>query len=194
MKSILITGGARSGKSRYAQELAHRSPQPVLFVATAQAGDDEMKRRIEAHQRERPSGWTTIETPLDVGRSTRQNIGGARTVLVDCVTLLVSNIIGKAGAAAPSQIEEEVSREISELIQVIQESSASFIIVTNEVGLGLVPDNPLGRLYRDLLGKANQMLAAQASEVYFMVSGLPLAVKPPRYIRLPGRPGASPSV
>ncbi len=181
MKVILLTGGARSGKSRYAQELAARSGQPVLFVATAQAGDEEMKRRIEEHQRGRPATWATLEVRGHLGQSIRTNIGNARTVLVDCITLLINNLLSKYGYDESnidvSRLEKEVADEIGELIKSIDEVNADFIIVTNEVGLGLVPANPIGRLYRDLLGRANQMLAARADEVYFMVSGLPITVK-----------------
>ncbi|MBM4433108.1 MAG: bifunctional adenosylcobinamide kinase/adenosylcobinamide-phosphate guanylyltransferase [Chloroflexi bacterium] len=182
-RCILITGGARSGKSRFAYELASKLGRQVLFVATAEAGDEEMKCRIEEHKRERPKDWSTIEATADIGNCIKKRIGGARVVIVDCVTLLVNNIFNKYGDQSDEQIdtsllEKEVESEIKGLVEGIDHSDASFIIVTNEVGLGLVPANKIGRLYRDLLGRANQMLAERADEVYFMVAGLPVKIKP----------------
>ncbi len=183
MKIILITGGARSGKSRFAQELAAKSGETVLYVATAEAGDEDMKRRIEEHKRGRPSNWHTLEITTHIGSHIKQKIGRNRLVVVDCITLLVNNIFNQCGYQNDEQIdaavlEKEVTMEIAELIECINQVDASFIIVTNEVGSGLVPDNRIGRVYRDLLGKANQMLAGRADEVYFMVSGLPVLIKP----------------
>jgi len=183
LKTVLITGGARSGKSHFAQRMAADSGKSVLFVATAQAGDDEMRRRIEAHRNSRPAGWRTLEAPLDVGVRIQSEAGPSHLVLVDCITLLVNNAIGKFLSPDGTDIdepsaEEAAMKEIEALIRCTQNSVADFILVTNEVGLGLVPDNKLGRVYRDLLGKANQVLAGIADEVYFMVSGLPLRVKP----------------
>ena len=182
LKNILITGGARSGKSHYAQELALKSPQPVLFVATAEAGDEEMRQRIEEHKRARPSTWGTIEVTTHVGSQILQKRGKAQTVIVDCITLLINNIFcrhsdptGKAIDA--SLIEKEVVAEIEELVDCLHQIDASFIIVTNEVGLGLVPANRMSRLYRDLLGKANQILAKQVDEIHLMVAGWPLPIK-----------------
>jgi len=180
--NILITGGARSGKSRFAQELALKLGKPVLFVATAEAGDEEMRHRIEEHQKNRPSDWSTLEVTTHVGSQISQNIGRAQVVIVDCITLLVNNIFSQYGdqASQPidaSIIEPELMAEISELVGCINHTNASFIMVTNEVGMGLVPANQVGRLYRDLLGKANQMLAEVADEIYLMVAGLPVPIK-----------------
>ncbi len=183
LKTVLITGGARSGKSSFAQQMAFDSGKSVLFVATAQAGDDEMKRRIEAHRRARPPGWRTLEASVHVGAGVLSCIDGSQLVLLDCVTLLVSNAIAEFLSPDGNEIdearaEEAVTGEIDELVRCIRQVGSDFIIVTNEVGLGLVPDNKLGRVYRDLLGKANQALARIADEVYLMVSGLPVPVKP----------------
>jgi len=183
LPNILIIGGVRSGKSRFAQELALKLGEPVLFVATAEAGDEEMRRRIEEHQKARPSDWSTLEVTTHVGSRVSQKIGQARVVIVDCVTLLVNNLFNQYGDSDQidaSLIEQELNAEIGELVDCISQSNASFIIVTNEVGTGLVPANQLGRLYRDLLGKANQMLAQVADEVYLMVAGLPVLIKPSR--------------
>lgn len=181
-KCILIIGGARSGKSRLAMELARKSGKPVLFVATATAGDDEMAQRIAIHRKERPAGWSTIEVTTDVGKHIKENIGGARLVIVDCITLLVNNIFNECGYQATPQaealLEERVASEINSLVECVRGVEASFIIVTNEIGLGLVPVEKTSRLYRDLLGKANQMLAKCADEVYLMVAGMPVKVTP----------------
>jgi adenosylcobinamide kinase/adenosylcobinamide-phosphate guanylyltransferase len=183
LKSTLITGGARSGKSHFAQELARESGGAVLFVATAEAGDEEMKQRIEAHRRARPPTWETLEITTHIGRRIARNIGKAQTVIIDCITLLINNIFQQYSPQNEAEIDEalvgkEVIAEISELIDCMEQSDASFIIVTNEVGLGLVPANKVSRLYRDLLGRANQVLAQHADEVYLMAAGIPVKIKP----------------
>ena len=180
--NTLITGGARSGKSTFAQELARKRGGPVLFVATAEAGDDEMRRRIDQHRRERPADWRTLEVTTGLGPRICREVGGARVVILDCITLLVSNVLGRYHSPAgepvdDAPVEAGVTAEIDGLIACLGQTGASFIMVTNEVGLGLVPDNWAGRLYRDLLGRANQRLAACVDEVYLMVAGLPLWIK-----------------
>ena len=183
MKTILIIGGARSGKSRFAQELALKLGEPVLFVATAVAGDEEMKLRIEEHQQARPVAWNTLEVTTNIASQIFQKIGGAQVVIVDCITLLVNNIFSQYSHQTGKPIdaplvEQKLITEISQLVECINRVDASFIMVTNEVGLGLVPTSRLGRLYRDLLGRANQLLAERADEIYLMVAGLPVKIKP----------------
>jgi adenosylcobinamide kinase / adenosylcobinamide-phosphate guanylyltransferase len=177
---ILITGGVRSGKSGYAQELASKLDNKVLFVATAEALDDEMRLRITEHRKTRPPEWQTLEVTNDIGYQIRNNVSTVNVVIIDCITLLLNNIFSKQSQndLMPTLIETVTNSEISKLINQIQELSATFIIVTNEVGSGIVPDNEIARLYRDLLGKTNQMLAEQAKEVYLMISGIPLKIKP----------------
>jgi adenosylcobinamide kinase / adenosylcobinamide-phosphate guanylyltransferase len=178
LTSILLTGGARSGKSRLAQELALKSSGHVLFVATAEAGDDEMARRIKKHRESRPKDWTTLEVTTNIGNNITKNIGGARTVIIDDITLLVNNVFEQFGTDPDAdKVEKAVAAEINKLCDCITKTEAHFIIVTNEVGLGIIPGDRVSRLYRDLLGRANQMLAEHVDEVYFMVSGIPLVVK-----------------
>jgi adenosylcobinamide kinase / adenosylcobinamide-phosphate guanylyltransferase len=178
LKSMLITGGARSGKSRLAQELAAKSGKPVLFVATAEAGDDEMKRRIEKHRKSRPVNWKTLEVTTHIGNHIRKKIGKAGIVIIDDITLLVSNIFMQYDEKTDAvTVGKAVVAEIKELLKCIDHTDAKYIVVTNEVGLGIIPADRVTRLYRDTLGRANQMLAEYADEVYFMVSGIPLVVK-----------------
>jgi adenosylcobinamide kinase/adenosylcobinamide-phosphate guanylyltransferase len=174
-KCILILGGARSGKSRYAQELAAKLGNKVLFVATGEALDEEMQARIDEHKKARPGRWRTLEIATDIGKQIEKQIGDAEVVIIDCLTLLVSNLLGDKLDYAKA--EKQVMAEINELVSFIDRLDASFIIVSNEVGMGLVPETRLGRLYRDLLGKANQLIAQHASEVYSMIAGIPVKVK-----------------
>jgi adenosylcobinamide kinase/adenosylcobinamide-phosphate guanylyltransferase len=181
LKSTLIIGGARSGKSRFAQEMALKAGGAVLFVATAEAGDEEMKQRIAEHRRARPSTWETLEVTTHIGRQIAGNIGRAQTVIIDCITLLVNNIFQQHDEEVDAAVmEKEVTAEIGELIEGMGRVAANFIVVSNEVGLGLVPADRVSRLYRDLLGKANRMLAQHADEVILMVAGIPVAVKTSR--------------
>jgi adenosylcobinamide kinase / adenosylcobinamide-phosphate guanylyltransferase len=180
---ILLLGGARSGKSQYAQRLGEQSGQKVLFVATAEAGDEDMRLRIEKHKQSRPAGWRTLEARDHIGSRIEDEIGEEQTVIIDCITLLVNNIFCRYDEKqfeeiSDSLLTQQVIDEMNELCACFQKVKADFIIVSNEVGLGLVPDNRMGRLYRDILGRANQILAAGSSEVYFMVAGIPLRVKP----------------
>jgi len=181
-KIILLLGGARSGKSHLAQEMAKKITGEVLFVATASAGDEDMLQRIKEHQLNRPASWRTLEASLHIGNRIAAASGNAAVIIIDCITLLVNNLFCQYGeeqfeSIDDSVLNEQVSSEIRELKAYINKSTASFIIVSNEVGLGIVPDNRMGRLYRDCLGRANQMLAETADEVYLMMAGIPLRVK-----------------
>jgi adenosylcobinamide kinase/adenosylcobinamide-phosphate guanylyltransferase len=176
---ILVLGGARSGKTSYAQRLAHElGGDKVLFVATAEGRDGEMQERIAAHRRSRPSAWRTLEAPRQAGQAIVQSVDGAAVVLVDCLTLLVSNSIMPLGDEPDAGAAEAAVRaEVEQLLAAQRHMDATFIIVSNEVGLGLVPPYPLGRVYRDLLGLANQIIAAQAQRVYWMVAGIGVDIK-----------------
>ena len=173
---ILVTGGSRSGKSGFALETAGRFAPPRLFLATAQAFDEEMRQRIEAHRKSRPPGWALAEEPLAVPETLSRALATAGTVIVDCITLWVSNMI----LADEAMEERQVGERAESLARISAETPAAVIVVTNEVGSGVVPDNPLARRFRDCAGRANQVLAAAAREVYLMVSGIPVAIKKPR--------------
>jgi adenosylcobinamide kinase / adenosylcobinamide-phosphate guanylyltransferase len=172
-KLIFIIGGTRSGKSRYAEGLAQDTRAETLFVATARPGDDEMRARIAAHQAARPADFRTLEAESGLASALATAVKPGGTVLIDCLTLLVSNLIG----ADDTGFETRVEDEIGDLIDYISGQTGTFIIVSSEVGLGIVPENALTRRYRDALGMANQRVAANADEVYFMVAGQPLRVK-----------------
>lgn len=174
----LILGGARSGKSAYAQRWATARSTHVLYVATAEAGDTEMAARIAAHRAERPAGWLTLESPRRVGAAIRRVSQTVDVVLIDCLTLLASNVVAALPEPATAEAAEPaLTAEAEDLMAAYQQSQAHWLVVSNEVGLGLVPLYPLGRLYRDALGRMNQYLAARADDVLFMVAGLPLVVK-----------------
>ena len=170
---ILVLGGARSGKSTFAQRWAAAHGGRVTYLATAQALDEEMAARIANHRAERPAQWGTLECPFDPAAAIRAAAGETDCFLLDCLTLLVSNLL----LADPPSAAETVRCAMDGLLAAAREADADLIIVSNEVGLGLVPEYPLGRQYRDLLGCVNQRLAAQANAVYYLVAGIPLDVK-----------------
>jgi len=178
---VFILGGARSGKSRFAQSMAAKLGKKVLFVATGEPLDEEMTLRIKEHKRIRPKNWRTLEIGIKVGQKLKVHIGDTEVVLLDCLTLLISNVflnkVKNLEKMNFAEAEKQVMVEVEELIECIDECKGNFIVVSNEVGLGLVSENKLGRIYRDLLGKANQLLAQHATEVYFMVSGIPVKIK-----------------
>jgi adenosylcobinamide kinase/adenosylcobinamide-phosphate guanylyltransferase len=162
----LVLGGARSGKSRYAESLIKGFSPPWAYVATAEAGDDEMAARIKAHRARRGAEWRTVEAPRDLAAA----LAACRRmpVLVDCLTLWLSNLM---------LAEADIDTEVERLETVLAAAAAPVVMVANEVGSGIVPDHPLGRRFRDLQGTLNQRLAAGADRVVLMVAGLPLAVK-----------------
>jgi adenosyl cobinamide kinase/adenosyl cobinamide phosphate guanylyltransferase len=174
---ILVLGGARAGKSSYALQLAAErelvSGSKVCFIATAQGLDEDMATRIDRHRCERPSEWLTIEEPYQIDEALRQT--SAKTVIVDCLTLLVSNWLLRDEL----KCEPKLNQLIGSSISTAKARDQTIICVSNEVGLGLVPDTPMGRRYRDLLGRVNQQVAQSADEVYLLVAGLPVRLKPP---------------
>lgn len=177
---IFVLGGARSGKSSYAEKLAAELSDGAgaLYVATAQAWDDEMRARIAKHKADRPASWRTVEAPLNAAASAAAAIQGEPVVLLDCLTLLTSNAILTLPEGATAQEAEAAALvEARGILDAFRSGAATWIVVSNEVGLGIVPAYPLGRLYRDALGRANQKLAAEADRVVFMVAGLAMKVK-----------------
>jgi adenosylcobinamide kinase/adenosylcobinamide-phosphate guanylyltransferase len=170
---VLVLGGVRSGKSRYAQELGARG-QRVAFLATAEACDDEMRERIARHRADRPSSWTTIETPIALEDALLQCGSRFDTVVVDCLTVWTANLMEHEASDG-----ERVLAHADRLADLLRRFSGCVILVSNEVGSGIVPDNEMGRTYRDLLGGMNQRIAAAADEVILMVAGLPMFVKQP---------------
>lgn len=167
----LILGGVRAGKSSYAQRLAE-SGKRVLFVATAEAGDAEMEARIRVHQESRPAEWDTLEEPLDLVAALAPVQRRYDTVLLDCLTLWVSNLL-------LSSRSYDIPAEARRLLELYRQGDASWIVVSNEVGLGVVPPTELGRIFADELGRVNQIVAEEADAVYFMAAGLPMAMKRP---------------
>lgn len=182
---IVLLGGARSGKSAYGEHLAEQlaGDAPVLYIATAIASDDEMRERIARHRGGRPRHWLTVEEPYNPAAALRSNL--QPVALLDCVTLLVANLL--LASASPddtrgepridSATEARVDRAISDLLDAWRDCATTLILISNEVGLGLVPPYPLGRIYRDCLGRINARLAAEADTVLLMMAGLPIELK-----------------
>ena len=168
---LLVTGGTRSGKSRYAVERASAWGSRVLYVATCQPADDEMWERVRRHQAERPATWTTVEPGSDVLRAIQRQGAHADGVLLDCLTLYVSSLLMSGSS------ELEVMQRVDELCSGLREGFRPAAIVTNEVGWGVVPETHLGRLFRDVAGRANQVAARHAQEVVLLVSGVPVVIK-----------------
>jgi adenosylcobinamide kinase/adenosylcobinamide-phosphate guanylyltransferase len=167
---ILISGGARSGKSRYAEQRAPEMGRRRIYVATAEAKDEEMAQRIAEHQKRRGSLWRTIEEPLELTEALLRQRGNTDCALVDCLTLWISNLLIRYD-------EKYATQKVHELMEKLAELDFNLIFVTNEVGSGIVPDNTLARKFRDLAGWTNQTVAQAADEVILMVAGLPIIVK-----------------
>lgn len=171
---ILILGGARSGKSSFAERLAGEASR-VLYVATAEALDDDMERRIATHRQQRPADWTTLEEPVELDSALPTALVGFDVCLLDCLTLWVSNLLLRMeGEPDP---EQQILGAAGRLLEAYERSEATWIVVSNEVGLGVVPSSRLGSVYRDALGRVNQLVAAKADRVYFMAAGLALEMK-----------------
>ncbi len=176
-KLILVLGGARAGKSTFALRLAEESVKNgnVTFVATAQALDDDMETRIARHRQERPSEWQTIEEPYQLDTALLQ-AASSTVVIVDCLTLFLSNWLVHADDEV--QCAEAVQRISESFLSSAKAHSGTVICVSNEVGMGIVPETEMGRSFRDLLGRVNQQFAAAADQVYLLVSGIPILIKP----------------
>jgi len=175
----LILGGARSGKSRFAQTLAQQlGGDDVFFVATAEPRDEEMSRRISLHRDIRNPRWRTLEAATAIGQAIDAAESRPAVMLIDCLTLLVSNVLFASGDAANADVcEQAVAKEVDQLLETCHRHPGTTLFVSGEVGLGLVPESPLGRLYRDLLGSTNQRVAAYSSATYLLVAGIPIDLK-----------------
>jgi adenosylcobinamide kinase / adenosylcobinamide-phosphate guanylyltransferase len=165
---VLVLGGARSGKSAFAEALVLGAGPAAVYVATAQAGDAEMAARIEAHRARRGASWTTIEEPVELVNALLALADGGAPILVDCLSLWLANLMGDG---------RDIGFEIERLVAALERVNAPVVLVANEVGLGIVPDNALARSFRDHAGRLNQRIAALADRVVFMAAGLPLALK-----------------
>ncbi len=177
-KIVMVTGGARSGKSVFAEKYVSAAGCTVAYIATAQIYDDEMKQRVALHRRRRPENWQTFEAPYAADQAMLQAVDTAGAVLFDCLTLYTSNLL--LAPDAPPKAEERyeyVMGQIDKLIDSACSGKATVVFVTNEVGMGIVPDNALAREYRDIAGLVNQKVAASATEVYLVLSGLAVDVK-----------------
>ncbi|MGI5874460.1 MAG: bifunctional adenosylcobinamide kinase/adenosylcobinamide-phosphate guanylyltransferase [Bacillota bacterium] len=184
-KVTLVTGGARSGKSTFAEELAAAKGDKILYVATAKAIDEEMKDRIRRHRERRPETWDTLEQYSGLGAVLPERSRGRDAILLDCVTIMSTNIIFDIPAMQRPDIpfeemleaEKVLAAEVEALIASFPDLACDLILVTNEVGLGLVPEYPISRFYRDALGRVNQALGKAADEVYFVTCGIPVKIK-----------------
>ena len=167
-KSVLVLGGARSGKSSYAEKMAQSSGLQPLYLATGRAFDDEMENRIAIHRDRRGSDWQTVEEPLDLVSALTLHVAVDRFVLVDCLTLWLTNLM---------MAERDIAAETAGLVAMLPNLAGPVVFVSNEVGLGIVPENRMAREFRDHAGFLHQAVAAIADEVYFMAAGLPLRMK-----------------
>ncbi len=170
-KLILVLGGARSGKSSYAVELAKEFKKKVVFIATATSSDEEMAKRIALHRNSRPKQWKLVEEGRDISAILPALKDRYEVVLIDCLGLLVSNLL------ADDLTDDEIEKRIKKLVEAILKIDVTTIVVSNEVGSGIVPMNALARRFRDLLGLSNQMIAKKADEVIFMRAGIPVRIK-----------------
>lgn len=182
---ILVTGGARSGKSTHAEGLAKDRGKKITYIATAKAIDKDMEDRIKKHKNQRPKEWSTIEKYRDFKELELYNeFSNSDTILIDCITIMVTNLLfednidfDNCDIVVIEEIEKKIFYEIDRLINIIKKNNKRAIIVTNEVGMGLVPSYRLGSIFRDIAGRVNQYLAKKSTEVYFTVSGIPIKIK-----------------
>ena len=170
-KLIFVTGGCRSGKSQFALDYANRHFHKKLYLATCEALDEEMAKRIEDHRKKRGLDWQTVEEPFKIAEAIEQHEHDVEVILLDCITLWLSNLLMR------EKSDREIMNEVSTLVDTVKQCQTSFIFVSNEVGMGLVPVEPLGRRFRDLSGMANQKIAEVAQTAVFMVSGIPIFLK-----------------
>lgn len=181
-KIVLVTGGARSGKSAFAEALAAKPGRPVGYIATAQIYDEEMRYRVKLHQERRPADWQTYEAPFGAEKTLTEAAASKPIILFDCITLYLSNLLCAIPEAelTEERAYKDMQVQIDRLLQAAQVAAGqgvTVIFVTNEVGAGIVPENRLARFYRDLSGLANQKIAAAADDVYAVMAGIPVNIK-----------------
>ena len=183
-KVILVTGGARSGKSGFAESLCKNQNNSTAYIATSVAFDDEMKERVRKHQASRPKEWKTYEIYKDIYKIIKDISEKHQTVILDCITLLVNNLmftcdidVDKATSEELNELEIYIQNQIRKLLEAVKKTNLYFVIVTNEIGMGIVPENKLARIYGDFVGRANQLISKYSDEVYFVVCGIPTKIK-----------------
>ncbi len=181
---VLVTGGARSGKSNFAESLCIKQNNKTAYIATSIPFDDEMKNRVKKHQQSRPSDWKTYEIYKDIFSIIEELNLNHNTVIMDCVTLMVNNLmftygidVDNATSKQLNELEEYIKNQTIKLLEEVKKTDLYFVIVSNEIGMGIVPENKLSRIYGDFVGRANQLIAKYSDEVYFVVSGIPMKVK-----------------
>jgi adenosylcobinamide kinase/adenosylcobinamide-phosphate guanylyltransferase len=182
---IYVTGGARSGKSRFAEKTVSEIGNRIAYIATAIPFDDGMKDRIAKHQSQRPSTWATIEQYKDFEKlKSNMAFSEADALIFDCATVMITNLMMDSGydfdtvaVEAVNALEQEIAKEMMQLLSICREAEKNLVIVSNEVGLGLVPSYRMGNFFRDIQGRINQLLAIEADAVHFVVSGIPLQIK-----------------
>ena len=179
-KLIFVTGGIRSGKSLFAEKITSQLGQRVVYIATSLVEDDEMRVRVELHRERRSENWRTVEEALDVAAAITGHGADCDVIMIDCLTVLISNLMFHHQDKMEmnrKELQEEILHQISSLAMAAKEVNANVVVVSNEVGLSLVSDNYLGRLFQDVVGLANQIVAGQADEAYFVAAGYPIDLK-----------------
>ena len=184
-RAILVTGGARSGKSKFAEQLIGEIGQKVLYIATSIVMDEEMQKRVEVHQQSRPKHWDIFEGYQDLHKVIQDRGEEYLGILIDCVTILITNLMFAVPHVDFSDLNEHnieliqktIDQQIESLLEAIGECEATVVLVTNELGCGIVPESKLGRIFRDIAGRVNQRLGVYANEVYLVVCGIPLQIK-----------------
>lgn len=184
-KITYVTGGARSGKSTFAEKYVVESDLPKVYVATAIPFDNEMKLRVEKHREQRGSQWLTIEGYRGLGEKLKESVGNEKIILMDCLTNMVSNLMimdreydwDNISKKDLHTLEDEIRGEVEEVLEYVDQTDIELVVVSNELGMGLVPPYALGRHFRDIAGRMNQMMAERAHEAYLIVSGLPVKLK-----------------
>lgn len=185
MKVVLVTGGARSGKSTFGEKYIAELATRIAYIATAIPFDEEMKSRIDHHRTSRPQHWTTVEQYFEIDRILPDIAVEHNGIILDCVTLMVSNLMFEStdidwaapAPAAVNRLQEKAITQAKDLVMALRKASLNGVLITNEIGMGIVPENPMARAFRDVAGRVNQCLAEMSDEVWLLVSGIPVKIK-----------------